>query len=116
VTSSAPVAPVRRVSRRTGAPPCDPDTLGPVCAGTCGRPLHARPPKGGCRRACTDGHPVIDTGDQCASCSDAWRLANPELVQPRRRSKRAAAAGRGDPLSYCTHDEGEPGCHCGEAT
>lgn len=107
--TSAPTTPARHA--RAGAPPCDPTTLGAVCAGTCGRQLHARPPKGGSRRACTEGHPVVDTGDQCASCSDAWRLANPELVQPRRRSARAAAAGRGAPLSYCQHDEGEP-CNC----
>ena len=107
--TSPATSPVRRVSRRAGAPPCDPTTLDLVCKGTCGRQMHARRPKGESRATCADRHPVVDTDGLCASCATLRRRAA-GTAEPR-----TPAAPRGAARTYCTHDEGEP-CNCGETT
>ena len=101
----------RQSSRRAGAPPCDPSTLGDVCAGGCGRRLHPRPPKYASRAACTEGHPVSDTDGRCYTCAVRERGGRGPRPKP---VKRAGHRGKADPLTYCTHDEGEH-CDCAGA-
>lgn len=72
------------------APPCDPATLGDVCAGTCGRRLHTNPRAAG-RSKCANGHPHHNAHGRCSGCLDRLRTSP---VHP-----------------YCPHDEGEP-CDC----
>lgn len=85
------------------ARPCNPQTLGPPCAGTCRRRLHPRPPKYQSRAACDLGHPVVDSVGRCATCATAHREANPDPTRRRSTGRRLTL------LSACPHDEGE---HC----
>lgn len=73
-------------------PPCNPATLGDVCAGSCGRRLHPADNRTS-RAKCDNGHPVREAHDRCPACAAEHRR-NTTTVHP-----------------YCPHDEGEP-CDC----
>ena len=85
------------------APRCNPATLGPVCAGRCGRRMHTSRARTTPPRNCDRGHPTHDSHGHCKSCARRPTLAVNHTPTPHR------------PGAYCTHDEGEP-CTCEAAS